>query len=140
MAPRCIGAIFLFCAAVAAARAEAELEIEVLTPPTPGCRQASNGDSLMVHYDGKLADGTRFDSSYERNQPLRVTLGRNQVVKGFETGLQGLCVGEVRMLTIPPHLGYGDRGAGGAIPGGATIKFKVEVVEITNSAEGKSEL
>lgn len=101
-----------------------ELKIEVLTPPAKGCRQAVDGDKLKVMYEGKLSDGTQFDSSYERKQPLPVTLGNGMLVAGFETGLKGLCVGEVRKLTIPPHLGYGDRGAGGAIPPGATIVFK----------------
>lgn len=110
--------------ALTAVSALEDLKIEVVTPPTEGCRKAEDGDMLKVHYSGSLADGTKFDSSYDRNQPLPVALGKGQVVKGFEEGLRGLCVGEVRKLTIPPHLGYGDRGAGGAIPPGATIVFK----------------
>lgn len=101
-----------------------DLLIEVISPPAAGCRQAVDGDMLKVMYEGSLADGTKFDSSYDRGTPLPVPLGKGHVVKGFEDGLRGLCVGEVRKLTIPPHLGYGDRGAGGAIPGGATIVFK----------------
>ncbi|KAJ1531510.1 hypothetical protein ONE63_000185 [Megalurothrips usitatus] len=96
--------------------------------------RAKNGDGLSVHYSGKLEDGTEFDSSYERNQPLSLTLGSGQVIKGWEQGLLGMCIGEKRKLIIPSHLGYGSNGAPPKIPGDATLIFEVELVGI----DGKS--
>lgn len=92
---------------VAVSAEKEELGIEILTPPKEGCHQASvaKQSQLKFHYTGTLAaDGSQFDSSYERNQPLPVTLGKHMVIPGMEQGLDGACVGEVRMLTIPPHL------------------------------------
>jgi FKBP-type peptidyl-prolyl cis-trans isomerase len=113
--------------------AEDVVSVEVLKTGKEGCRQAKNGDSLQMHYDGALADGTPFDSSYKRGQPLPFTLGSRQVIQGWEQGSVGMCVGEVRRLTIPPSLGYGSRGAGGVIPPDATLVFKTELVGITNA-------
>lgn len=86
-----------------------------------------------MHYRGTLADGGRqFDASYDRNQPFDFTIGRGMVIQGWEQGLLDMCVGEKRKLTIPPELGYGSRGAGGVIPGGATLIFEVELLDIKN--------
>ena len=79
---------------------------------------------------GTLTDGTKFDSSRDRGTPFEFTLGAGQVIKGWDQGLLGACVGEVRKLQIPPSLGYGDAGAGGLIPGGATLVFDTEVMGI----------
>ncbi|KAJ3270315.1 FK506-binding protein 2A [Terramyces sp. JEL0728] len=95
------------------------------------CVAAQNGDKLKMHYTGKLFEGKQFDSSVGRG-PFEFVLGSGQVIKGWDQGLLGMCVGEKRKLTIPPSLGYGDRGAGGAIPGGATLVFDVELLEIVN--------
>merc|ERR1719361_2086590 len=78
---------------------------------------------------GKLIDGTKFDSSYDRGQPFQVQIGVGKVIKGWDQGIVGMCVGEKRHLIVPPELGYGQRGVGnGLIPGGATLVFEVEML------------
>ena len=84
-------------------------------------RTSKKGDSLSMHYVGKLEDGTEFDSSVGRNQPFEFTLGVGQVIKGWDQGLLDMCEGEKRKLIIPSHLGYGDRGAPPKIPGNLSI-------------------
>lgn len=92
--------------------------------------KSKKGDSLHMHYTGKLEDGTEFDSSIPRGQPFVFTLGSGQVIKGWDQGLLGMCVGEKRKLVIPSDLGYGDRGSPPKIPGGATLVFEVELLKI----------
>jgi FKBP-type peptidyl-prolyl cis-trans isomerase len=77
---------------------------------------------------------TAFDSSYKRDKPLEFTLGSKSVIEGWEKGLQGICEGEVRELTIPSRMAYGERGAGGVIPPMSTLIFKVELVEFGNAS------
>ncbi|KAK4049809.1 Peptidyl-prolyl cis-trans isomerase fpr2 [Microbotryomycetes sp. JL201] len=117
-----------------------ELKIEVTHKPAQCFIKSQKGDSLSMHYDGALIDGTPFDSSRKRGQPFTFTIGRGQVIQGWEQGLLEMCPGEKRVLTIPPELGYGSRGAGGVIPGGATLRFDVELLEIKNRKPGKEEL
>lgn len=82
-----------------------------------------------------MEDGTEFDSSIPRGQPLSFTLGAGQVIKGWDQGLLGMCEGEKRRLVIPSHLGYGKAGAGDKIPADATLIFEVELVKIERKNE-----
>ncbi|TMX01510.1 hypothetical protein EJD97_024366 [Solanum chilense] len=107
-----------------------ELQIGVKFKPTSCELKAHKGDRVSVHYSGKLTDGTVFDSSYERNDPIEFELGSGQVIKGWDQGLLGMCVGEKRKLKIPAKLGYGESGSPPKIPGGATLVFDTELVAV----------
>lgn len=92
--------------------------------------EAKPGMRILVHYTGKLEDGTVFDSSVTRGQPFAFVLGEGRVIAGWEQGFAGMKVGGKRTLTIPPHMGYGERGAGGVIPPNATLIFDVELLGV----------
>jgi len=91
--------------------------------------EAAAGQTVTVHYTGWLTNGTKFDSSKDRNDPFVFPLGAGHVIRGWDEGVQGMKVGGKRKLTIPADLGYGARGAGGVIPPNATLVFEVELLE-----------
>ena len=91
---------------------------------------ARSGATAVVHYTGWLMDGTKFDSSLDRGVPLEFVIGGRQVISGWDEGVASMNVGGKQELIIPPDLAYGDRGAAGVIPPGATLKFEVELMEL----------
>ena len=93
--------------------------------------QASAGKKVSVHYKGELLDGTVFDSSYKRQQPIDFVLGQGQVITGWDEGVSLLKVGDKARFLIPSDLAYGSRGAGGVIPPDATLLFDVELVAVS---------
>lgn len=93
-------------------------------------KEAVFGAKLKVHYTGTLQDGTKFDSSRDREMPFSFRLGSGMVIKGWDEGLKGMKEGGQRKLTVSPEMGYGDHGAGGVIPPKATLVFDIELLEV----------
>lgn len=91
--------------------------------------EVKSGDTVVMHYTGTLVDGTKFDSSLDRNEPFETQIGVGQVIKGWDTGVIGMKVGGKRKLTIPPSLGYGDQDMG-SIPPNSILIFEMELLEI----------
>ena len=93
--------------------------------------EATSGSTVSVHYVGVAhSTGEEFDASYNRGTPLEFRLGTGQVIQGWDQGVAGMKVGGRRQLVIPPHLGYGDRGAGGVIQPGETLIFVVDLLDV----------
>lgn len=90
------------------------------------------GDTVFIHYLGTLEDGTKFDSSYDRNQPFETQIGIGQVIRGWDEGVVGMKAGGKRKLTIPYTLAYGERGIPGVIPPKSTLIFELELIDIIN--------
>ena len=121
-------------------RDKPEIDFPGDTPPTDRVvedlevgdgAEATAGRTVSTHYVGVAwSTGEEFDASWNRGQPLDLTVGVGQVIQGWDQGLLGMKVGGRRKITIPPHLGYGDRGAGGAIKGGETLIFVVDLVDV----------
>ncbi|TYA56682.1 peptidylprolyl isomerase [Formosa maritima] len=108
---------------------ESGLRYQILQKGTG--KKAEKGQTVSVHYKGQLPDGTVFDSSYKRKQPLEFPVGVGQVIAGWDEGIQLLNVGDKARLVIPSDLGYGSRGAGGVIPPDATLIFDVELMGVS---------
>merc|ERR1711871_11370 len=113
------------------------LQIETTFKPDECTKTVAKGNQLKMHYTGTIdqssttgVKGKKFDSSLDRGTPFEFQIGTGQVIKGWEEGLIGMCIGEKRTLVIPPEKGYGERGAGADIPGGATLNFEVECLDI----------
>lgn len=108
---------------------EADLKIEIITEGNGAT--ASTGNRVLVHFKGMLPNGDVFDASEPRGKPFSFEIGASQVIDGWERGVSGMKVGEVRKLTIPPKLGYGARGAGDSIPPNATLIFEIELLDVS---------
>lgn len=104
--------------------------IEIQEIQTGEGDEAKHGDTVEMHYRGSFPDGKQFDSSYDRNSTFTFKLGAGQVIQGFDLMVLGMRPGGKRKATIPPEMGYGARGAGGAIPPNATLVFEVELISI----------
>ncbi|KAK6521965.1 FK506-binding protein 1A [Arthrobotrys megalospora] len=100
------------------------------TSPGDGVNFPKPGDTVTMHYTGKLTNGTKFDSSVDRGEPFVTKIGIGRVIKGWDEGVPQLSVGQKAKLTITPDYGYGARGAGNVIPPNATLIFDVELIKI----------
>jgi FKBP-type peptidyl-prolyl cis-trans isomerase FkpA len=105
-----------------------DLVTETLKPGTGA--EAMPGQRVTVHYVGTLTDGSKFDSSRDRGEGFRFTLGKGEVIRGWDQGVAGMRVGELRKLTIPSTMGYGARGFPPVIPPNATLVFEVELLTV----------
>lgn len=106
--------------------------LQVVDEQVGSGKECKAGDTVKVHYTGTLMNGKKFDSSRDKGEPFKFTLGQGQVIKGWDQGVVGMKVGGKRKLTIPSDLGYGERGSGASIPPNAGLKFDVELIEVVS--------
>jgi FKBP-type peptidyl-prolyl cis-trans isomerase len=111
----------------------AELQISDIKPGTGD--EATDGKKVTMHYTATLADGTKFDSSLDRDTPFSFTLGSGLVIAGWDIGVKGMKVGGVRKLVIPPHLAYGSRSVASVIPPNATLIFEIELLKVEDPSQ-----
>ncbi|XP_071323856.1 peptidyl-prolyl cis-trans isomerase FKBP10 isoform X2 [Trachinotus anak] len=109
-----------------------DLIVEVKEVPAGCSRRTVTGDYIRYHYNGTFQDGTPFDSSYQRNSTYNTYIGMGYVIRGMDKALQGLCIGEKRRVTVPPHMAYGEEGVGDLIPGSAVLVFDIHVIDFHN--------
>lgn len=107
-----------------------QTELQIIDIKPGNGDEAMDGKKVSVHYTGTLTDGTKFDSSKDRDAPFVFTLGSGMVIAGWDTGVKGMKVGGVRKLVIPSHLGYGSRSVGTVIPPNATLLFEIELLKV----------
>jgi FKBP-type peptidyl-prolyl cis-trans isomerase len=119
---------FIFLLSLSILANDSELKKEDLKLGTG--KEAKKGNTVTVHYTGWLKDGKKFDSSLDRKTPFQFTLGRGEVIQGWDRGIVGMKEGGKRKLTIPPALGYGSRGAGNVIPPNSVLIFEVELLKV----------
>lgn len=122
-------AIFVAPGLSLAANGKVKIESKILAEGEGAI--AVRHSTVSVHYTGWLENGTKFDSSLDRGKPFEFTLGARRVIPGWEIGVEGMKVGGKRVLTIPPELAYGKKGAGGVIPPNATLKFEITLLSVT---------
>jgi len=127
----------VICLALAVSAKQQSLQILTEEKPEACDEKAEVGDEVHVHYTGRLESGAVFDTSRQAGRgPLPFVLGQGQVIKGWEQGIKGMCVGEKRKLTIPSHLAYGKQGHPPTIPPDATLVFQTELVSIQKRGAG----
>eukprot|EP00042_Codosiga_hollandica_P018615 m.55134 g.55134 ORF g.55134 m.55134 type:complete len:140 (-) comp48836_c0_seq2:510-929(-) len=135
---RCVVALFLVLVLVAASET---LQVKQTSVPADCSKQQQSqlGDDLTVHYTGFIEGGAKFDTSIGRG-PFTFTVGRGDVIDGWEQGLLGMCVGEQRELHVPSELAYGKHGVGRRIPPNSNLRFEVELLAINDNPEQRADL
>lgn len=132
----CLTMLFLFGAALAEKLTSLDIQIVEEVPASECKIRAEKGDTVSVHYSGSLLGSDElFDSSYSRGVPIEFVLGTGRVIKGWDEGILGMCIGEKRKLRIPSDMGYGSRGAGQVIPPNSDLFFETTLVDITRRDE-----